>query len=309
MTAMARSDGVRGERIPPAPRARWVCQSGGAGMTSGRVWFVTGSGRGIGRHITQAALEVGDRVVATARRPEVLDDLQSRSSGRLVVLPLDVADRLAVFAAVDQAVAAFGGLDVVVNNAGYGLMGAVEEITEAQARAVMDTNFFGALWVTQAALPRLRAQRSGHIVQISTVGAVGTFPTLSMYNASKWALEGYSEALAQEVARFDIKVTIVEPGGVATDWASRSMRHATPLAAYDELRAQIFGATQAEPESGGEAIEADPAQLAQAILTLVDRPDPPLRQLVGDDAYDAVRIALARRRDDYRRDPRVTWPG
>lgn len=309
MTAMARRDGVRGEPIPPAPRARWVCQSGGAGMTAGRVWFVTGAGRGIGRHITQAALEVGDRVVATARRPEVLDDLQSRSSGRLVVLPLDVADRLAVFAAVDQAVAAFGGLDVVVNNAGYGLMGAVEEITEAQARAVMDTNFFGALWVTQAALPRLRAQRSGHIVQISTVGAVGTFPTLSMYNASKWALEGFSDALAQEVARFDIKVTIVEPGGVATDWASRSMRHATPLAAYDELRAEIFGATQAEPDSEGEAIEADPAQLARAILTLVDRPDPPLRQLVGDDAYDAVQIALARRRDDYRRDPRVTWPG
>jgi NAD(P)-dependent dehydrogenase (short-subunit alcohol dehydrogenase family) len=172
----------------------------------------------------------------------------------------------------------------------------------------MDTNFFGALWVTQAVLPHLRRQGSGHIIQMSSLGGLGTFPTLGMYNASKWALEGFSEALAQEVAPFGIAVTIVEPGGFATDWAGSSMRFAEPLPAYEPLRTQIMGGAadgdgdQPQPEDG------DPAEVANAVLDLVRRDRPPLRKLVGADAYDAARIVFERRRDDYRRDERFTWP-
>ena len=150
-----------------------------------RVWFVTGAGRGIGRAVASAALKAGDRVVGTARKPEVLDDVRAEHGDRLHVLALDVDHRADVFAAVDQAVATFARIDVVVNNAGYGLMGAAEEVSESAARAQMETNFFGALWVTQAALPHLRRQGSGHVVQVSSLGGIGTFPTLGMYNASK----------------------------------------------------------------------------------------------------------------------------
>ena len=274
------------------------------------VWFVTGAGRGLGRAVVRSALAAGDRVVGTARKPEVLDDLMAEHGDRLVVLALDVDDRADVFLAVERAIAAFERIDVVVNNAGYGLMGATEEISEAEARAQMDTNFFGTLWVTQAVLPHLRTRGSGHIVQMSSVGGIGTFPTLGMYNASKWALEGFSEALAQEVAPFGIAVTIVEPGGFATDWAGSSMRFAERSPAYDPLRAQIMGGGGGSDGAGGqpEQIEGDPAEVADAVLELVRRPRPPLRRLVGADAFDAARVVFERRRDDYRRDPRFTWP-
>ena len=271
-----------------------------------RVWLITGAGRGLGRAFATAALDAGDRVVATARRPEVLADLAAERPGQLAVIPLDVTDRAAVFAAVEKAVAAFGRLDVVVNNAGYGLMGAVEEVDEAAARAQLETNFFGALWVTQAVLPHLREQGSGHIVQISSTGGIGTAPTFGLYNASKWALEGFSEALAQEVARFGIRVTIAEPGGFATEWAGSSMAFAPNLDAYDPLRAEMFGT--ADPEVAGEQTDGEPAAAARALLALVNSEDPPLRQLIGDDAYEHARIVFERRRDDYRRDPRFTWP-
>jgi NAD(P)-dependent dehydrogenase (short-subunit alcohol dehydrogenase family) len=274
------------------------------------VWFVTGAGRGLGRAVVRSALAAGDRVVGTARKPEVLDDLMAEHGDRLVVLALDVDDRADVFLAVERAIAAFERIDVVVNNAGYGLMGATEEISEAEARAQMDTNFFGTLWVTQAVLPHLRTRGSGHIVQMSSVGGIGTFPTLGMYNASKWALEGFSEALAQEVAPFGIAVTIVEPGGFATDWAGSSMRFAERSPAYDPLRAQIMGGGGGSDGAEGqpEQIEGDPAEVADAVLELVRRPRPPLRRLVGADAFDAARVVFERRRDDYRRDPRFTWP-
>ncbi len=178
---------------------------------SPRVWFITGAGRGFGRLFTQAALARGDRVVATARRPAALDDLVALSPDRLVVMPLDVTNREAVFATVQRAIATLGRLDIVVNNAGHGLSGAVEEITEAQARDIMDTNFFGALWVCQAVSPQLRAQRAGHIVQLSSVSGLMGIPTQGLYAASKFALEGMSDALAQELEPFGVRVTLVEP--------------------------------------------------------------------------------------------------
>src|ERR1700712_3108183 len=164
-----------------------------------RVWSVTGGGRGLGRAFVTAALDAGDRVVASVRRDGVLDDLVARHPDALRVLPLDVRDRDQVRATVAAAIDCFGQLDVIVNNAGYGLVGTVEEVSEAEARDALETNFLGALWVTQAVLPHLRERRTGHVVQISTVGGVGAMPTFGLYNAAKWALEGFSEALAGEV--------------------------------------------------------------------------------------------------------------
>lgn len=276
-----------------------------------RVWLITGASRGLGRAFARAALEAGDRVVATARRPDALDELVAAHPERAVALPLDVTDRSAVFTAVERANAAFGQLDVVVNNAGYGLLGAVEEITEAEARAQLETNVLGALWVTQAALPFLRARRSGHIVQISSTGGVGSMPTFGLYNASKWALEGFSEALAAEVAPFGIRVTIAELGGFATDWSWSSMRFAAPLPAYDGLRESLFGSARVPWDMSQQASDtsADPAAAASALVAHVRRDDGPLRVLIGDDAPEHVRMALERRRDDYRRDERFEWPG
>ncbi|MFF6874827.1 SDR family oxidoreductase [Streptomyces sp. NPDC012474] len=239
-----------------------------------KIWFITGSSRGFGRQFVQAALERGDRVAATARNTDSLADLVTAHGAAILPLKLDVTDKAAAFEAVKRAHEHFGRLDVVVNNAGHGLFGAVEELTEQQVRGQMETNFYGALWVTQAALPFLRAQASGHIVQISTVGGVVSFPNLGGYNASKWALEGLTEALAQEVAGFGIKVTLVEPGGFETDWAGSSATFATQLPAYDGLRAAV-AAAWGDVESG------DPAAAGPALLKIVDADNPPLRVFFG----------------------------
>jgi NAD(P)-dependent dehydrogenase (short-subunit alcohol dehydrogenase family) len=193
-----------------------------------------------------------------------------------------------------SAVDAFGRIDVVVNNAGYGLLGGVEEVTEDQARAQIETNFFGALWVTQAVLPQLRAQGSGHIVQISTIGGIAAFPGLGLYHASKWALEGMSESLAAEVAPLGIRVTLVEPSGFRTDWAGESMRRATPLAAYDgalgQTRAMFSGAGQ-EP--------GDPQAAAETVREIVDTSEPPLRVLLGNMAVDVATGVYAQRVQEW----------
>ena len=188
-----------------------------------KIWFITGASRGFGRSWTIAALERGDKVAATARDTATLKDLVEKYGDALLPIQLDVTDRAADFAAVQLAHQHFGRLDIVVNNAGYGHFGFVEEVTEAEARAQFDTNVFGALWVTQAAIPLMREQGSGHIVQISSIGGVAAFPTVGIYNSSKWALEGFSEALAQEVAGFGIHVTLIEPGGYATDWGGAEL--------------------------------------------------------------------------------------
>lgn len=280
-------------------------------LPASRVWFVTGAGRGLGRTFVEGALTAGERVVATLRRPEVLDDLVAAHPESLRALPLDVRDRSAVLAAVEQARAAFGRIDVVINNAGYGLLGAVEEVTELEAREQMETNFFGALWVTQAVLPILRAQRSGHIVQISSVGGVGTMPAFGLYNASKWALEAFSEALAAEVADLGVRVTIAELGGFATDWAWSSMRFARGLSAYDPLRERTFGTAQLPWDMSQQPTDtsADPREAAAALMKHLTRDTAgPLRLLVGADAPGHVSMALASRRDDYRKNAGFTWP-
>ncbi len=170
---------------------------------------------------------------------KTLAPLVERYGARVAAIALDVTDRAAVGAAITEAHARFGRLDVVVNNAGYGLFGTIEEISEAEARAQIETNLFGALWVTQAALPIMRAQGSGHIIQVSSIGGVNAFPTIGLYHASKWGLEGFSQSLAAEVAGFGIKVTLVEPGGFATEWGGPSAKRARQLPAYDAARAAI----------------------------------------------------------------------
>ncbi|MCW2541103.1 MAG: Short-chain dehydrogenase/reductase [Frankiales bacterium] len=242
-----------------------------------KTWFITGASRGFGREWSIAALERGDRVAATARDTSTLDDLVQRFGDRLLPLKLDVTDRDADFAAVKQAHDHFGRLDIVVNNAGYGQFGLMEEISEAEARDQMETNLFGALWITQAALPFLREQRSGHILQVSSIGGISAFPMVGMYHASKWALEGFSQTLAQEVASFGIKVTLIEPGGFSTDWGGASAKHATALPDYDEYRAlaQKERATRT-------AVPGDPTASSAAVLQIVDSENPPLRVFFGD---------------------------
>ncbi|WP_106396734.1 SDR family oxidoreductase [Actinocorallia populi] len=258
---------------------------------AGRVWFITGASKGLGRAFTEAALEAGDRVVALARGTAPLDGLAAEHEGRLLALPLDVTDRDAVFAAVARAVEHFGRLDVVVNNAGVLYLGMLEEFTEAQARTQMETNFFGALWVSQAVMPHLRAQGSGHILQISSIGALGGFPSNGMYSASKFALEGMSEALAMEAAAFGGKVTIVQPGGYWTDLYSTGTTMTEPLEAYDPLRAEL----QKQWAEG--SVDSDPRLAAEAVMKLVASDDPPLRLLLGSMVYDLA-FDISRRRMD-----------
>ncbi len=244
------------------------------GMSS-RTWFITGTSRGFGREWALAALERGDRVVGTARNPSSLDDIADRyGPGRFLPLKLDVTDRAADFAAVQRAHEHFGELDIVVNNAGYGHFGMIEELTEEEARDQLETNLFGALWVTQAALPHLREQGRGHIVQVSSIGGISAFPTVGIYHASKWGLEGFSQALAQEVRGFGVHVTLIEPGGFATDWSGDSARRSAPIAAYDEVRAQRRQRTAAN-------VPGDPVASAAAILKVVDADPPPLRCFFG----------------------------
>lgn len=244
---------------------------------SAKVWFITGASRGFGREWAIAALERGDQVAATARDTATLDDLVARFGDALLPICLDVTDRDADFAAVKQAHEHFGRLDIVVNNAGYGHFGFIEEITEDEARAQFETNVFGALWITQAALPYLRAQRSGHIVQVSSIGGITAFQNVGIYHASKWALEGFSQSLAQEVASFGIHVTLIEPGGFSTDWAGPSARRSTPLPDYREVHEEADRIRSQRVAKPG-----DPKASARAILKVVDAPEPPLRVFFGE---------------------------
>jgi NAD(P)-dependent dehydrogenase (short-subunit alcohol dehydrogenase family) len=256
-------------------------------MTS-KVWFITGTSKGFGRIWAEAALARGDRVAATARDVKTLAPLVERYGDLVLPITLDVDDKAAVDAAVAQTIARFGRIDVAVNNAGYGLFGTIEEVSEAQARAQMETNFFGALWVSQAVLPQMRGQGSGRILQVSSIGGVNAFATIGLYHASKWALEGFSQSLAAEVAPFGIKVTIVEPAGYATDWSGPSAMQATPIEAYSEARA-------ARAAFRGAAVPGDPEASAPAILKVVDAEDPPLRIFLGSAGLPMTKAEYARR--------------
>jgi NAD(P)-dependent dehydrogenase (short-subunit alcohol dehydrogenase family) len=240
-----------------------------------KVWFITGASKGFGREFVLAALERGDKVAATARNTDTLSDLVEQYGDAVLPVELDVTNRDQVFAAVKSAHETFGRIDVVINNAGYGLFGTVEEITEQQLRDQLETNLFGVFHVTQAVLPILREQRAGHIIQISTMGGIVAFPTLGAYHASKWALEGMTDALAQEVAGFGIKVTLVEPGGFATDWSGASAIVADAHPAYAALH-ENMAARRAQ------VVLPEPVGFKSAILTLVDAEEPPLRVFFGD---------------------------
>jgi NAD(P)-dependent dehydrogenase (short-subunit alcohol dehydrogenase family) len=220
-----------------------------------KTWFITGASRGFGREWTIAALERGDTVAATARDPQTLDDLVAQFGDELLPIALDVNDRDAVFAAVARAHEHFGALDVVVNNAGYGQFGMIEEISEAEARA----------------------QGSGHILQVSSIGGISAFPNIGIYNASKWALEALSQSLAAEVADFGVRVTIIEPGAYSTDWGGASAKHAAANPAYDAFREKAAEQRKARAGNPG-----DPVATRAAVLQVVDAENPPLRIFFGD---------------------------
>jgi NAD(P)-dependent dehydrogenase (short-subunit alcohol dehydrogenase family) len=249
---------------------------------SKKVWFITGSSRGFGRVWARAALTRGDLVAATARDTATLQDLVEAYGDQVAAVKLDVTDKPQVEKAIADVHARFGRLDVVINNAGYGQIGAIEEVTEEEARAQFETNVFGTLWVTKAALPFMRSQRSGHIIQNSSIGGLTAFPNLGLYNSSKWAIEGFSQSLAHEVAEHGIKVTLIEPAGFATDWSGPSAKNSNPIAAYDSSRARTA-------ERRGNVYLGDPDATGPAMLALVDAPEPPLRVFFGDVGLPMIR--------------------
>jgi NAD(P)-dependent dehydrogenase (short-subunit alcohol dehydrogenase family) len=266
---------------------------------SNRIWFITGASRGFGRSFARAALDAGDRVAATARDTSSLDDLAAKHGDHILAIPLDVTDHDAAFAAIRHAHDHFGGLDVVVNNAGYGVSGAIEELTEEQARRQIDVNLFGALWVTQAALPILREQGSGWIVQVSSIGGLAAFPLTGIYHASKWALEGLSETLRQEVEPLGVKVLMVEPSGFRTDWAGSSMDRAEPIAAYDGIETIAKRRSSQQEENNGSQ-PGNPDLAAQALLDTLERDDPPFRLLLGNVAHDVAIDRYESRLEEFR---------
>jgi NAD(P)-dependent dehydrogenase (short-subunit alcohol dehydrogenase family) len=252
-----------------------------------RFWFVTGSSRGLGRDIVIAALEAGDTVAATARDPRQLDGLAEQYGDRVLPLALDVIDPAAAARALTAAQAKFGRLDVVVNNAGYANLAAVEDITLDDFRQQVETNFFGTVYVSKAAVPILRAQGAGHIFQIASVGGRIASVGLSAYQAAKFAVRGFSLVLAQELAPLGIKVTTVEPGGIRTDWAGSSMQVPAISDPYRPTVGQF--AKMLRDGSGHE--HADPGKIARAIVGLAGRDDAPAEILMGADAYEYAQRA------------------
>ena len=262
--------------------------------TDSRVWFITGSSSGFGRAIARAALGAGDRVVATARRPASLEDLAGAAPDRVLALPLDVTDHAQIDAAIGAARSRFGPIDVLVNSAGYGSVGAVEELDDGELRALMDTMFFGALDLTRAVLPLMRAQGHGAIVQLSSMGGQVAPPGFGAYCAAKFALEAISEALAAEVAPLGIRVLIVEPGAFRTAFGGGAMQRSRDIGVY----AGTVGPTRAAVDAMDGSQPGDPERAAAAILTALDSATAPLRLALGDDAVDAIGGALDRRRAD-----------
>jgi NAD(P)-dependent dehydrogenase (short-subunit alcohol dehydrogenase family) len=259
-------------------------------MNSTRTWLITGAAAGLGREWAEAALERGDRVAATGRGGlERLAPLAERYGDRLLPLELDVTDRARAFAVVREVADTFGSLDIVVNNAGYGHFGMVEELSEADVRAQLETNFFGTLWVTQAALPIMREQRSGHILQNTSEGGILAYPGIGAYHASKWAVEGLTESLAQEVAPFGINVTLIEPGPFGTGWLDANV-HSDVNPAYEGVRA-----------SGKQDWDiGDPRATRDAILRVVDAEDPPRRIFLGRSSLPQAEDAYAARLETWR---------
>lgn len=269
-------------------------------MTTPKTWFITGASSGLGLALTRRVLAVGDRVVATSRRGVL--PVQHPS---LSVVRLNPADRDECRRAILKGHETAGSLDLLVNNAGYGLVGATEEVSEEEARSILDVDLLGPLWLTQAALPLMRAQGSGHIVQISSTGGVGAMPLLGLYNAAKWGLEGFTESLAGEVSSMGVRVTLVEVGAMNTQWATSGMQFSAPIPAYDELRERLFG-TAVVPwpsEPGATGGGSSPEAIAEGILAHVTAPEGPLRLVLGEGAADQIRMVLDQRQQDYAGQP------
>ncbi|MFE9749082.1 SDR family NAD(P)-dependent oxidoreductase [Saccharothrix saharensis] len=262
-----------------------------------KVFLVTGSSRGLGRQIAERVLAAGYSLVATARRPEQVADLVERYGDRVRAVALDVTDPRAARAAVDTAVTAFGRLDVVVNNAGYANSGSVEDTPDDDFRAQVDANLFGVVNVTKAALPVLRAQGSGHVIQVSSVGGRATTPGLSAYQAAKFAVGGFSEVLAKEVAPLGIKVTVLEPGGMRTDWAGASMTVHPVSPGYESTVGAVNGLRTTLMARAA----SDPAKVADVVLRVAELDEPPVRLLLGSDAVRfAGQVERARAESDAR---------
>jgi short-subunit dehydrogenase len=243
--------------------------------------FITGASRGFGRLWTEAFLKRGDKVVATARNIKSLENLTKEYPNNFLPLQLDVINREDCFATVKKAHGYLGAIDVVINCAGYGLFGAVEETSDEDTRNLMETNFFGVVWITRAALPVMRQQGKGHIIQVSSLLGVNPLPLMGMYSASKFAVEAFSETLAMEVKDFGIKVTIVEPNGYATEFTSISAVHADSMEVYDSLKAAVFAGFSDD-------VFGVPGATVKAICKLIDSPKPPLRLLLGKFGLPAV---------------------
>jgi NAD(P)-dependent dehydrogenase (short-subunit alcohol dehydrogenase family) len=256
-----------------------------------RTWLVTGSSRGLGRALAKAIIASGDRLVATARNPKDLEDLVDQGGDRVVAVALDVTDASAAQQAVATAIDRFGRLDVVVNNAGYGNVAPIEDTRIDDFRAQIETNLFGAIIVTKAAIGVFREQRSGHFIQMSSIGGRAGATGRAPYSAAKFGVEGFSEVLATEMAPFGVKVTIIEPGGFRTDFAGAS----TTIAEGDPAYAETVGKTAAMQRDYDGKQPGDPVRAAQAIISVVSAKNPPLRLVLGRDAY-----ARAERTDEAR---------
>jgi NAD(P)-dependent dehydrogenase (short-subunit alcohol dehydrogenase family) len=253
-----------------------------------KVWFITGCSTGLGRELAQQVLESGQRVVMTARDPASVAALQARFPEHARTLALDLTDAASIEAAAAAAQHAFGRIDVLVNNAGYGYVAAIEEGEDAEIRRQFETNVFGLFALTRLVLPGMRARRSGHVLNLSSLGGLMAFGATGYYHATKFAVEGFSEALAAEVAPLGIKVTIVEPSGFRTDWAGRSIIESKTV--IDDY-AQTAGARREATRAASGKQRGDPARAAKAMRTVVEMTSPPLRLLLGNDAY---RLAMAR---------------
>ena len=267
-----------------------------------RIWFVTGCSSGLGRALCERLLENGARVVCTARDVNAIADLRQRFGERAIILPLDVTNPDSVQSAVQSALARTGAIDVVVNNAGYGLVGALEEVDEEAMKAAFDANVYGAYRVTRAVLPHMRERGSGHILNVSSMmGFIGA-PGFCFYSATKFAVEGMTEALAGEVAGFGIKVTLVEPGPFRTDFRSRSMKEVPPMDAYADTVGKFRRTLR---ETDGQQ-PGDPHRAAEAMMTIVGSDDPPLRLPLGEICLNGMRAKLGRVKDELDRWESVT---
>ncbi|HEY4112000.1 oxidoreductase [Puia sp.] len=257
-----------------------------------KIWFITGSSRGLGRSLTEAVLAAGDKVAATARDPKQLASLESQYPGQLLALPLDVNDSARIRDAVATTVKTFGRIDVLVNNAGFGITGAAEAFSDEQVRSQLETNLYAPIAITRAVLPVMRKQRSGRILQISSVGGRVGNPGLSMYQAAKFGLGGFTEALAKEVAPLGIYVTSVEPGGFRTDWGGASMTFAPDIEGYEAS----VGVIRSYLRSGKYVPMGDPEKAARAMIRLVDEPHPPVHLVLGSEAVAILQAADATRK-------------